>query len=125
LRWALRFASPQCILHQVAGLAGYQRKRPHRRHPVYRIFLTNMGYYPDAEYTTFDDAVNFAKRVCLECAIVHGSGDERQIIAMWSALRGLAVVVRCSVCGQPGPVVKDEEFPENLLCADCNDARMP
>lgn len=92
---------------------------------MYRIFLTNMGYYPDAEYTTFDDAVNFAKRVCLECAIVHGSGDERQIIAMWSALRGLAVVVRCSVCGQPGPVVKDEEFPENLLCADCNDARMP
>ena len=84
---------------------------------MYRIFVANMGYYPDDVYTTFDDAVKVAKRVCLECAIVHDTGNERQIIAMWSTLRGLAVMVRCSVCGQPGPVVKDEE---NLLCADCH-----
>lgn len=36
---------------------------------MYRIFLTNFGWYIDAEYTDFDSALSKAKSVSFDCQI--------------------------------------------------------
>lgn len=51
---------------------------------MYRIFLTNHGYFIAPEFVTFQEALNWAKGNSFEVSIWH----EDDLVAGWNAISG-------------------------------------
>ena len=39
---------------------------------MFKVYLTNFGYFLDREFNSLESAVNHARSVCFECSIYKG-----------------------------------------------------
>lgn len=51
---------------------------------MFRIYLTNMGYFMKRQFATLDEAFMRARQVCFECSIWR----DKELVGTWSPLRG-------------------------------------
>lgn len=51
---------------------------------MYKIYLTNHGYFTQNEFATFQDALDFVKKTCFEVSIYH----DGEMVATWSPISG-------------------------------------
>lgn len=56
---------------------------------MYKIFLTNFGYFSQREFGSLLEAREGAKKLCFECSII----KDDQVVATFSPLGGFQVVL--------------------------------